>query len=207
MFSLASVKEKNGIITVSYVHRESIQADIKRIFKTSRVNTYMFLDAGRYSFSLYSFFALELYHIIDIILNDKTRLSTSRRTFKAIKEELVKNTWLRNLENKMPSRLDFDQLSKFHFTPLDYQRKFMERYDFTLPRYNLRGMMLAADPGTGKTFTSLAIAECLHSDYILVVCPKPAVERVWVTSAANLQNNGGLYKKPQSLTLIINNTT
>ena len=69
MFSLASVKEKNGVITVSYVHRESIQADIKRIFKTSRVNTYMFLDAGRYSFSLYSFFALELYHIIDIILS------------------------------------------------------------------------------------------------------------------------------------------
>jgi hypothetical protein len=51
MFSLASVKEKNGVITVSYVHRESIQADIKRIFKTSRVNTYMFLDAGRYSFA------------------------------------------------------------------------------------------------------------------------------------------------------------
>lgn len=198
MFSLASVKEKNGVITVSYVHRESIQADIKRIFKTSRVNTYMFLDAGRFSFSLYSFFALELYYIIEIILADKTRLSTSRRTFKAIKEELVKNTWLRNLENKMLSRLDFDQLNKFHFTPLDYQRKFMERYDFTLPRYNLKGMMLAADPGTGKTFTSLAIAECLHSDYILVVCPKPAVERVWVTSAANLQNNGGLYKKPQS---------
>ena len=41
MFSLASVKEKNGVITVSYVHRESIQADIKRIFKTSRVNTYV----------------------------------------------------------------------------------------------------------------------------------------------------------------------
>lgn len=197
MFSLTTVVEQGNKITISYVHRHIIQKDIERVFGTSRINRHMFIQSGRFSFTLYSFFALELYHVIDILLESDERLRTSRRTLKSIKEGLLKNTWLRNLEKDFPSRLDFSQLKKFHFTPLDYQRSFMDSYNLTLPRYNLNGMLLAADPGTGKTFTTLAVAECLHSEVIIIVCPKPALQRVWVTSIENDIAEGGLYKTPQ----------
>lgn len=198
LINSVSVKEKDGVIKVSFVHSGSLQYDIQRVFKSTRVNKHMFKELNRYSFEIYSFFALELYYVIDILLNDGSRLYSSKRTLKFIKKELLENTWLKNLEENKSSRLNYNQLNKFHLTPLDYQDEFMKRYDYTLPRYNLNGMMLAADPGTGKTFTSLAIAECRESEVILVVCPKPAVERVWVTSAAGLSTAGGVYKKPQT---------
>jgi superfamily II DNA or RNA helicase len=198
MFTLATVRENRNIITVDYISSRKIQEDIYKVFNTTRVNKYMFKRTGSFSFSIHSFFALELYHIIDILLNSNNSLINSKRTLLGIKQELLRNTWLRNMEVNHPSLLDYNQLKKFHFTPLDYQQKFMERFDYTIPRYNLNGMMLAADPGTGKTFTSLAIAECLHSDNIIVICPKPAVHRVWVASIANTPANNGLYKNPQS---------
>ena len=198
MFSLATVKEKNNIIVVKYINNKAVQADISRIFKTTIINKFIFKESGCCSFSVYSFFALELYHAITLILKDPVKTHTSRKTLKAINKGLIKNTWLSNIHIEHPDKLDFTQLNKFHFPPLTYQYKFIEKYNENVPRYNIKGMLLNTIPGAGKAFISLAIAECLLSDYIVIITPELLFENEWISNISYSPIIGGIYKTPQT---------
>lgn len=200
MFLNPSVKLHGDFITVNYVARGKILNDIERVFKTSRVNNNMFKRTTAYSLTFQQFFALEFYHILELLIESKNKyLYTSTRQLRMVQAELVRNTWLANIYKNHPSRLDYSKINNMHFKPLDHQMEFLKNYDYTLPRYNLRGMLLAAAAGSGKTNTSLTLAEMLDADKIIIVCPKPTVNKVWVTSCANLPATGGVFKKPQSV--------
>lgn len=190
---------KNGIVTISNIKPGTITNEIHRIFKTSRVNTYMFTHIGWKSISFFEFFALEMYYIIDELMVSKRRMMRVKDLLK-IQDAIMEGTWVGKVQRDVKGRLDFTGLNRMSFTPLDYQRDFMNSYSYTVERYNLKGMLLAAKPGTGKTFTSLATAECLHAERIVVVCPKPAVDRVWYASCrGNDKGEGCVYKEPQDV--------
>lgn len=40
-------------------------------------------------------------------------------------------------------------------------------------------MLLAADPGLGKTITAVAVASCFEAENVIIVSPKNAIYRVW----------------------------
>ena len=191
------IKETNDYIKVSFVSRNKIQHDIQKIFNTSRINSYMFKHSYGSTLVFQKFFALEFYHILDVIKNS-TKTRSSIKHIEEVQQELVKNTWLSLLDRSFPNRLNYSKLNNMSFTPLNYQLNFIKKYDYTLPRYNLKGMLLAADPGTGKTFTGLSIAECLEADKVIVVCPKPAVGRVWVKSCTGTPEQGCVFKQSQT---------
>lgn len=187
-----SVKEENSKIYVKSLHAKNFHADIDRIFKTSRVGKYMFTLIGRTSFVIDSFFALELYYICDKIIKNRYRRSNVK-DLKSLQEELMKNTWLGKTEKEFPPRLDFSRLKNLTLEPLEFQDRFLKHYDTTVPRYNLNGMLLAGTAGSGKTFITLALHECLNKDRVVVICPKNAVYTVWQKSILSL------FKKEQSV--------
>lgn len=191
LFSV-SVEEKGKKIFVSSLHWLNFNRDIDTIFKTSRVGKYMFHNIKRSSFTIYSFFALELYYICDKLIASRAR-RTSVRDLRQLQKELLLNTWLGKTEQSFPSRLNYHRLNNLTLKPLDFQQKFFEHYDITVPRYNLNGMLLAGTAGSGKTFTSLALHECLNKDKVIIICPKNAIYTVWESTILKL------YTTPQTL--------
>lgn len=188
-----SVVELDGKITVKHVSMKAMENDIKRIYRTSRVNSYMFTSIGRNSFVIESFFALEMHFILEQLINNR-RVTSNVRTLGLIKRGLKENTWLRDIDltPSTPERLDLRRLTKMSYPPLPYQLDFLKTYSTTVSRFHLKGMLLAGSAGSGKTYTSLALAECISADRIVIICQNIAINRVWETNIKEV------FKVPQT---------
>lgn len=180
-----SVTEENGLITISHIPTKVLQRDILRIFNTSRVNKYMFVSVTRGSLSFYSFFALEVYNIVqELLYNPKSW--TNVRSLEQICKALKHGTWLQNIDNHYEPRLDLTRLTNLTLDPLDFQEKLLKTYNETLSAYGLKGLLIAGTAGSGKTFMGLAISECLKAERVVIVCPKNALYEVWEKSIKKL---------------------
>lgn len=185
------VKEVNNQITVSGIPADVMTNDIARIWKTTRINIHMFSRASKDSLTFPSFFAVDvLYMLNHMIEHGNPRVRS--RTLSKIRDELIENTWLVNTQQEHRPRTDISKLSSLIYTPKDYQQKFFEDYDRLTQQYGLKGFLLAAAAGSGKTYISLALAELLSADRVVIVCPKNATERVWESEIKTL------YKQRQS---------
>lgn len=173
-----SVRVKVDDITVSGVSAYSMQRDIKRLWGTDRVSKYMFTDISGYSFTFKSFFLPDVVFTINKMLSNKSTV-TSLRTLTKIRDALFEHTWLADTVQTKPSRLNREHLSEFYLTPLDFQEELFTIYDQNTQKYSLKGFLFAGSVGSGKTFTSLALAYCLEKKKIIIVCPKNTVYRVW----------------------------
>lgn len=175
------VTASDRLIEVSGIPGDIMQRDIARLWKTSRINEWMFTDFGKNSFSFNPFFAPDIVYIIDQLASTKRSRYTSTRVLANLRDELIQHTWLKNTlpDAAAPERLNFKMLAKLKFTPLPFQQRFLETYSTIVTQYGLKGYLLAAAAGSGKTFTACAVAECLEVDKVIVACPKNAVNRVW----------------------------
>lgn len=177
----------DGIITISNISKRLMEKDIYRLFKSSRVFNYMFHQSSGSSIVFPEFFALELYHILDMLISERY-LGTSVKKIDQLQKLLMEETWLKNTQVKHPDIVNIKRLLLFKYKPLAHQTDFFTTYNNTVPKYGLNGMLLASAPGTGKTYASLALAECLMSDVIIVVCPNPAVNIVWKDSVVGSES-------------------
>ena len=176
------VVERGNSIEISGIPVSVMSSDIKRLWETNRINTYMFSRLGRSNIEFPSFFALDVLYMLQKMIHHR-RTNISRSTIGIIADLLIESTWLSAVfdETKVHQDiLDFKHLDKFTVNPLPKQQEFLELYNRVIPKYNLNGYLLAADPGTGKTLSGLMLGETLGSDKIIVACPKAAVYEVWV---------------------------
>lgn len=185
------VRENNGVITVTGIDTRSLITVIERTWKTTRVTSYLFNTIKYRSVSFCSFFGVEFLFILERLISDRRSLVNVRR-LKMVREQLFTNTWLKCLRAEVVKRVDLNRLDNMTWELLPFQRRFVEGYDTNTQNYDLRGMLLAGTAGSGKTFTTIALAECLGAERVVVICPKNAVERVWVD---NIQK---VFKTPQS---------
>lgn len=185
------VKENNGVITVSGIDTRSFIQAIERTWKTTRVTSYLFNTVKYRSVSFCSFFGVEFLFILERLISDRRTLVNVRR-LKTVRGLLFTNTWLKCLRAEVTPRVDLKRLNNMTWELLPFQRRFVEGYDTNTQNYDLRGMLLAGTAGSGKTFTTIALAECLGSERVVIFCPKNAVERVWED---NIQK---VFKVPQS---------
>lgn len=186
VIGIVTVEEKNGTIIVEGVPGHFLTDDIQTLLKTSKVGNNLFTSIGRSGFTLDSYFALDLRYLLETLLATEKRLKVSRRTARQIVDGLNANTWLKDTLDETKTCLNFVHLNKFKFTPLDFQLRFFEHYNRIVPQYHLTGIILAAAPGSGKTYTNLALSEMLESDLTIILCPKMALEKPWVDSMESL---------------------
>lgn len=170
--------EKGDQIVVEGVPAHLMMGDIKRIWGTSRVATHMFTKTTRNTLAFYKFYAIELQYVITTLLQEPKSL-TSPRALKHLLEVLEEQTWLVSTVEEPQEIFNWRNLNKFHKTPLDSQREFLEEYSRNTQKYNLKGYYLAAPPGSGKTLTGLFLSELLETDLVIMVVPPNAVHRVW----------------------------
>lgn len=184
MIGMVSVKEQNDIVTIEGVSVERLFHDIKSYFSTSKVASNLFRTAKGNKVTLHSFFLIDFEYIVRVLANlPKTRLG--KRTYIKIKEELKLNTWIGRLEKDLPSIFNLEKLNEIKYGLLKHQKEFIDYYDKIIPRYGLKGLLLAADPGLGKTISSIAVACCYEAENVIVISPKNAVFRVWESTLKN----------------------
>lgn len=196
LFGGVAVKETNTEIVISGIRAKEIIRDMDKFWKTTRISQNMFNTVSNSSFSFYKFFAPEVMYIMENIKFYRNRW-TSIKAINSIIEAMMENTWLKDTKpvdrTTIKGRLDFRKLNNLKFTAKPYQMEYFENYSYRLDQYGLKGDLIAAAAGTGKTYITSAIAEMLSAELVVVFCPKAVLESVWVESIHEM------FKTPQSV--------
>lgn len=139
----------------------------------------MFTKLTNSSLSFNSFFALDFLYTIETIFNGKKGAYQFRILGRVI-DLLYEHTWLKRLVEPQDDILNYSALKEFNMPLLEHQTEFLGVINEKVPTFNLKGYVLGAAPGSGKTIASLATAICMESDVVICIVPKQAVNDVWV---------------------------
>lgn len=185
------VTQTGQSITITGIPANVMTRDIQRIWKTSKINMHMFTSISKNTVVFPTFFAPDVMYMLERMTEHRSR-NVSIRVLTKIKDRLLADTWLGDTQIAPKPRVDLKRLSNLIYKPLDYQQRFFESYDLLTQQYHLLGYLLAAAAGSGKTYITFALAECLSAKRIVVICPKTATERVWEAEVKKL------FRKPQT---------
>ncbi len=199
-----TVTEEKRTVTISNIGVRDLFRDIEKVIPTSTIKKYMFKNiTGRYII-LYSFFVPDLYYTLSLIIEYKRRV-TPLTVIEKILKELRTKTFYRENFVQHPSKLDYSQLDNLLFKPLPVQLGAFEAYDQKTQSLNLKGYLLAAATGTGKSFLSIALVAMLHADKTIIICPKYTIENVWVEHIVKLWYNKKTYYRSDT-DMVLDNT-
>jgi SNF2 family DNA or RNA helicase len=185
-------EEKHGLISLYSLGTNALRNDIMRSWSTSRIESAMFSEIGKSKITFPAFFAPDIHYILQTLQEKDRGARTNRRHLADAVKALEKQTWLSKITAPLTSKLNRAALSKFYKSPLPHQDEFFSVYDRYTQAYNLRGYLLSARAGSGKTLTNLMLCEMLGADKVIIVSPNNAVELVW---AKTLREE---YKQPEA---------
>lgn len=143
--------------------------------------------------TFYSFFALEIYEMF-------AELADKYHDFKYqdVADELYEKTWISNYKLKDRITIDTTPLVQFNIQLKDFQLQFIKEYPSLKYQYDLNGYILSFEQGLGKTFTAIALGECLKKERFYIVCPN-SLKEVWALEIKKYykkyNNNEKLWKQ------------
>jgi hypothetical protein len=178
LIGLISVRETGDLITISGLPGDTVQQSIYDIWESHKIAANVFTHIGNSEVTFNRFFAVDVAYIFERIV-DENRKGHNIRALKRTLEEMYQNTWLKNTLIKHPDIVDMSKLSALNVTMMPHQLNFFRLYNDVKSRYLLKGYILGADPGTGKTLMGIGLSLILHADLVICVVPKNAVKRVW----------------------------
>lgn len=188
LIGVITVQEKGDLIHIDGLPAGRLMTDIRKVWSTSKIEQFMFTKMRGSSIAFHRFFALDFEYAMNTLLEKGHR--SNRRAVKQILAELRENTWLKRLNEDHPDIVNWERLDELNITILPTQRQFIETYNKIVPKYLLKGYLLGAAPGTGKTIAGLSLATVLEADVVFCVVPKNAVNKVWEDTITSI------YKTP-----------
>jgi hypothetical protein len=194
MFTNVSVNKNKT--TISIYNAPSVIKLISKMLKGNKLINNLF-EYNYISISFNSYFIPDVFYLFQT-LHNSTNNKSYRSKINGILIKLKENTWLSTTDNTFPPRLDFSKLDELNYPPLDYQLDFLKYYSDHVTRMRLRGSLLHAAAGSGKTFSGLALGHCLKAERIIVVSPPNAVTTVWEKNVLDVFKNKQTYWKSTS---------
>lgn len=156
--------------------------EITKLWKTSKISLNLFRNVKSRQVDMHPFFAPDFYYVCKRLMGER-KARVNRQAVTQVISQLETNTWMRSaFSPTFIPRLNFKALSRFTVNPLAHQTQFLKRYDEMVARWCLKGYILGAAPGSGKTLTNLFLSECLDTDITICVVPKNSVIDVWVAT-------------------------
>ncbi len=139
--------------------------------------TYLYLET-------YKFFIPEIKLLLSHLLSIKNKygihVPNCTRALELIEELETK------AEEETKAKIDLKLIEReMVFSIAKHQKPVFDKYLFFKNRLDLRGLLLDAEPGTGKTFMSLALTTGLKADKVIIICPLPTVDNVWKKSLSS----------------------
>lgn len=180
-----SVEKVGSYYVVSGINLNALEIDLRTNFGTSVIFNRIIVKVNNRRFRIHQFFIIELAWILDHFTTNKNKRQIDRYRvgmykYKSLYDEIKSKTWIKSTFETFPA-YDVDKaLKKFKLTPYLNQRAFLEDYSRIKYGYQLRGCLLDAEPGSGKTITSLIWAEMISPYKTIIVVPKHLVNNPWV---------------------------
>lgn len=173
-------KENKKQIILYGINGYALTDEISRVWNTTRITKHVFHSVGRLQVSFHKFFLIDIIYTLETLI-DSPNLRISKRSLIKAVEALKELTDLRTVFNdkEYNSLINRQGLNKFNVTPTLWQDQYLDIYSDRVQRYALKGHLLDADPGTGKTLGSLMLMECLPIDTIFMIVPKNSIKQVW----------------------------
>lgn len=185
-----NVEESRGLVTISNINTRRLIMDIEKAWGTKVITNNIFKATYRTSLTFYSFFVPDIYCTLSEMVNMRgIRFLTPRPSLKLILNEIETNTWYRDYFQPPVKSFDYSVLSQMKYTLLPLQMRAMEVYETKVVPLHLRGYLLAADVGTGKSIMAIALSLLVKADITVIVCPLSIMSTVWV-DALNVQFDG-----------------
>lgn len=180
------VSESNKYITLYGFNGHRLIDAINKAWGTSKISNNIFHSANYIAVKFHKFFLMDIIYTLEKLI-DEPKIPVSRRSLRIAVSKLKELTELRavfqgGVDNSL---IDRNAVNLFKVSPLPWQSEYLDIYSDRLLKYKLKGHLLDAKPGTGKTIASLILMESLKSDTIIVVSPKNAVIDVWKETLDN----------------------
>ena len=180
------VSESNKYITLHGFNGSRLVDAINKAWGTSKISNNIFHSANYIAVKFHKFFLMDIIYTLEKLI-DEPKVPVSRRSLRIAVSKLKELTELRavfqpGVDNSL---IDRNAVNLFKVSPLPWQSEYLGIYSDRLLKYKLKGHLLDAKPGTGKTIASLILMESLKSDTIIVVSPKNAVIDVWKETLDN----------------------
>lgn len=187
IFGDPKVTMVNETYEITNIRTKLLLLDLKKAAGTSRIGNNIFRSITSTKLVIDKFFALELHRCLSKA-QDNRNLRSNQRALAILVAALESDTWLSKLNDLdgIPSRLDRRKLNEMTFKPMDHQNTFFDAYDKLPTAMGVNGCMLGSAAGTGKTYMGIALTRMIEHDYVIVISPKNAVERVWGAEFNNL---------------------
>lgn len=161
----------------------SNNAIAKNICKLDRF-AYMYTKRNMLYFETFRFFLPEVKLLLETMIGLKNKYGVHvPRCTEALRQI---NEFEEQESVKLKNKIDLKLIEKtMTFKIASHQEDAINNYLLYKSRLGLRGLLLDADPGTGKTFMSLALITGLKLDRVVIICPLPTVDNVWVKSLSS----------------------
>ena len=188
------VSESNKYITLHGFNGHRLIDAINKAWGTSKISNNIFHSATYIAVKFHKFFLMDIIYTLEKLI-DEPKVPVSRRSLRIAVSKLKELTELRavfqpGVDNSL---IDRNVVNLFKVSPLPWQSEYLDIYSDRLLKYKLKGHLLDAKPGTGKTIASLILMESLKADTIIVVSPKNAVIDVWKETLDNKYKNTPKY--------------
>lgn len=184
------VEEVGSYYIVNGINLNAFETDLRTNFGTSVIFNRMIVKVNNRRFRIHKFFMVELAWILDHFTSNKNKRQVDRYRvgmykYRQLFDEVKTKTWITStLEQYPPYPVD-KALKDFNLTPTPGQRQFLTDYSRVKFGYNLRGCLLDAAAGSGKTFTSLVWTRMISPYKTIIVVPKHLVNKPWVDEMTN----------------------
>lgn len=189
-----SYDAKKDSYNVSGFFGSNFKNTILRILGEKKA-TGLFIDYSLTGFSFYSFFTLEVYRVLETLTQANSKYSVDVKSVNNFLQYVDNNIWDKG---HIKTHLDRDIISSLmNFKVLPHQKPALDKYEIYKDRLGYRGLLFDMAAGSGKTFTSLALAEMLHSEKVIIIAPNQTIDKVWVNSLKE-----EVYKEPQPLFIL-----
>lgn len=180
-FNRVKIEEQRDNLHINGVSHALLALDFKTLYNTTTMEKYMFKRDRWDTVITKPFFLVELHYAISKLLQFRN-IRSSRNKLYQLKQLIETETWFKDTINPIGKKFDFSILDKqFTFKPFATQREFLEQYPIIRDSFHLKGLLLDAKAGSGKTKCSLMWSALLGKGQTMVLCPMTIVNTVWVT--------------------------
>lgn len=186
-------EEKRKYITLYGFNGSALINEITKVWRTSRITNNIFSNYNSVSVTFHKFFLIDVIYTLEYIVNQKYTSISRNQLNKAITclKELTDLRTVFEDTHVHKSLIDRSKLNDFKITPNQWQSEYLDIYSDRVQRYKLKGHLLAAEPGSGKTIGSLLLMRCLGVKTEIVIAPRQAIIEVWKKTCDTI------YKTPQ----------
>ncbi|WNV45967.1 DNA helicase [Aeromonas phage AerS_266] len=180
-----SVEEVGSFYVVAGINVLAMEADLKTNFGTSVIFSKLVTKLTSRTFKIHRFFMVEFAWILDHLTTQKDKRTVNRYRvgmlkYRQLYDEIKEKTWIKTTFEKHP-KYDLDKaLQEFAISPFADQREFLEDYSRIKYGYQLKGCLLDAVVGSGKSPTSLMWSKMISPYKTFIITPRNLITTPWL---------------------------